>query len=63
VVFSPEEAADLMRRGTNVVLVLDPNAAPAVCPTGGPGRVAVMVGDSADPAVRAAAREMVAELF
>jgi hypothetical protein len=66
IVESIEEAADLTRRGTNVVLVVSPDAEDpeaGVYPTGGPGRLALMVGRIDDPAVRAAAREMAGELF
>ena len=63
VVDRAEEAADLMRQGTNVVLLTDPNAESVVYPTGGPGRLALMVGRIDDPAAMAAAREMAAELF
>ena len=52
-----------MRQGTNVVLVIAPNAGAVALPTDGPGRLAVMVGPIDDPAVTAAAREMAAELF
>jgi hypothetical protein len=57
-----EKAAVLMEQGTNVVLVVDADAAP-VRPAAGPGRLAVMVGRLDDPTVRAAAEEMAAELF
>jgi hypothetical protein len=63
VVTTIEEAAELVRLGTNVVLVLDPDSATVVGPTDGPGRLAIMVGRIDDPAVMAAAREMGAELF
>ncbi len=52
-----------MRAGDDVVLVVDPDAGSGGAPDGGPGRLAVMVGRLEDPAVRAAAREMAAELF
>jgi hypothetical protein len=55
-------ALALVAAGERVVLVVTPDA-PAVLDPGGPGRLAVMVGDPADPAVRAAARAMDAELF
>ena len=58
-----EEAAVLMATGTNVVLVVDAGADPVTLPTAGPGRLAVMAGRLDDPAVRAAAEEMAAELF
>lgn len=63
IVASIEAAADLLRQGTNVVLVLDPDAGPVVGPPDGPGRLALMLGRVDDPAVMAAAREMLAELF
>jgi hypothetical protein len=58
-----EAAEHLVRRGINVVLVIDPDAGAAALPTGGPGRVAIMVGRLDDPIVRASAQEMAAELF
>ncbi len=58
-----EEAARLIQHGTNVVLVVDPEAAAVAGFTRGPGRLAVMVGRLDDPGVRAAAVEMAAELF
>jgi hypothetical protein len=63
VVDSREEAAELVRHGTNVVLVIAPNEGAMMHPTEGPGRLAVMVGLIDDPAVMAAALEMAAELF
>jgi hypothetical protein len=63
VVDSLEEAADLVRQGTNVVLVTDRDAAAVRYAAGGPGRLALMVGPIDDPAVMAAALEMAAELF
>ena len=63
VVDSRDEAAELVRQGTNVVLVIAPNAGDMTRPTDGPGRLAVMVGLIDDPAVMAAALEMAAELF
>lgn len=68
VVDSREEAAELVRQGSNVVLVIapnagDPNAGEMTRPTDGSGRLAVMVGLIDDPAVMAAALEMAAELF
>ncbi len=57
------EAADLIRRGVDVVLVTGPNAAAVGYPTEGPGRLALIVGPVDDPAVVEAAREMAAELF
>jgi hypothetical protein len=56
-----EEAHQLSRSGIDVVLVVAPGAAVAEPP--GPGRVAVLVGDPADPATQAAAAEMEVELF
>jgi hypothetical protein len=58
-----DEADRLTRQGVNVVLVVDPVAGAVARPIGGPGRLAVMVGRLDDPAVRAAALEMAAELF
>jgi len=58
-----EEAVRLVRQGTNVVLVVDPDVGPIPGLAGGPGRLAVMVGRLDDPTVRAAATEMAAELF
>jgi hypothetical protein len=46
-----------------VVLVVSPDADAVVYPTGGPGRLALMIGPIDDPAVMAAAREMAEELF
>jgi hypothetical protein len=63
VVHRVQEAADLIRQGTHVVLVTDRDDGTSVYPTGGPGRLALMVGPIDDPAVMAAAREMAAELF
>jgi hypothetical protein len=63
IVDSCDEAAELVRQGTNVVLVIAPNAGDTTRPTDGPGRLAVMVGLIDDPAVRAAALEMASELF
>ncbi len=57
------EAAELISEGTDVVLLLDPDAGPVTLPSGGPGRLAILVGRPDDSAVRAAAEEMVAELF
>ncbi len=46
-----------------MVLVADP-AGPGLVPApDGPGRLAVLVGSPQDPAVRAAAEAMAAELF
>jgi hypothetical protein len=58
-----EEAAELMTQGTDVVLVLDPGVGHITLPSGPPGRLAVLVGRLDEPAVRAAAEEMAAELF
>ena len=49
--------------GESVVLVLDPGAPPIGEVRQGPGRLAVIVGSPADPAVREAAAAMDAELF
>jgi hypothetical protein len=56
-------AAELVGRGLNVVLVIDPDAPGRDLPPDGPGRLEVMVGHWADPAVQVAARAMAAELF
>jgi hypothetical protein len=56
-------AADLLVRGVNVVLVVDPDACPVALPEEGPGRLALMMGRLTDPGVRAAAQAMAAELF
>ncbi|MGH7085978.1 MAG: hypothetical protein ACREFN_13420 [Acetobacteraceae bacterium] len=61
VVDDPAEAARLVAAGHAVVLIVAEGVAggwPA-----GPGRMAVMVGDAGDPAVREAAQAMAAELF
>jgi hypothetical protein len=63
VVLDIEEAADLVRQGTNVVLVTDRDTETAEYAAGGPGRLALMVGPIDDLAVIAAAQEMAAELF
>ena len=63
VVVDATTAAALVARGINVVLVADP-AGPGLVPApDGPGRLAVLVGSPQDPAVRAAAEAMAAELF
>ncbi|HUE60018.1 MAG TPA: hypothetical protein VMO88_10580 [Acidimicrobiales bacterium] len=62
---------DLVARGEDVVLIVaceagtdaDDSAKPAIPPCHGPGRLAVLVGDAADPATVAAAEEMDNELF
>jgi F420-dependent methylenetetrahydromethanopterin dehydrogenase len=64
----PAAAAAATAGGADVVLIVAPSAgAPggpaAAVPGSGPGRLAVLVGDPADPAVRRAAEEMDAELF
>lgn len=61
VVDDPGEAARLARAGCDVVVVVpEGERAPVV---DGPGRVAFFVGRPADPADRAAADAMDAELF
>jgi hypothetical protein len=55
-----EEARRLVAAGQRVVLVVAPDAG-AVEPI--PFRMALMVGDLSDPAVRVAAEEMAAELY
>lgn len=63
------EARRVLDRGGDVVVVVAPGdvgeAAAEVVElrAGGPGRLAVMVGDPADPGVLAAAAEMAVELF
>jgi hypothetical protein len=56
-------AADLVQQGTDIVLVIDPDAAYVPVSRRGPGRVAVLIGRLDDPGVRSAAEEMAAELF
>jgi hypothetical protein len=56
-------AVELLAGGINVVLVMDPGCGQAAVPAHGPGRLAVLVGRSADPEVLVAAEEMAAELF
>jgi hypothetical protein len=56
-------AAALAEQGTDVVLVLDPDAGYVPSQRRGPGRVAVLIGRLEDPVVRSAAEEMAAELF
>jgi hypothetical protein len=53
-------AGAALAAGRSVVLIV---AADGPVADPGPGRMAVMVGDAADPAVRAAAEEMERELF
>jgi hypothetical protein len=52
----------LVASGTDVVLMVPEDADCGPIPEG-PGRLAVMVGHPADPATRAAAEAMHAELF
>jgi len=52
----------LVFSGSNVVLVIPEGFDPGPLPDG-PGRLAVMVGEPGDPATRAAAAAMDAELF
>jgi hypothetical protein len=63
VVVDAAAAAALVARGINVVLVIDPAGADSVPEPDGPGRLAVLVGAPDDPAVRAVAEAMAAELF
>jgi hypothetical protein len=63
VVADARTAAALVARGINVVLVTDPAGTGLVPAADGPGRLAVLVGSPEDPAVRAAAEAMAAELF
>ena len=55
-------AVGMVASGANVVLVIAEGTNPGRLPEG-PGRLAVMVGDLADPETRAAAEAMHAELF
>ncbi|HLH46938.1 MAG TPA: hypothetical protein VKV25_07250 [Acidimicrobiales bacterium] len=57
-----DEARRLLAAGVHVALVL-PAGETAPEAGAGPGRLAVLVGDPADPAVAAAADEMAGELF
>jgi len=63
VIVDPAEADELVHRGVDVVLIVDSEAGHVARPAGGPGRLAVLVGPAGDPAVRAAAEQMSAELF
>lgn len=58
----PGEAEGALGRGEKVVLIVPPGAEGAAA-AARPGRLAVLVGDPADPAVWAAARAMTGELF
>jgi hypothetical protein len=58
----PDRARALVAAGREVVLMVAPGSDPVPF-GGGPGRLAVIVGDPADPAVRAAAEAMDRELF
>lgn len=60
--FDKEAASRLVADGVDVVVVLGPGQALGPFPDG-PGRVAVLVGDAADPADLEAAASMGAELF
>ena len=55
-------ALELVSSGSDVVLLLPPGVVPGRFPDG-PGRLAVMVGEPADPEAIAAAEAMYAELF
>jgi hypothetical protein len=59
------EAERLRAAGTDVVLIVAPGVAvPALAPAGTVGgRLALLVGEPSEPAVRAAAAAMAAELF
>jgi len=57
----PAEARAGLARGDRVVLIVGPEGLPSALPAR-PGRLALMVGDPAEPEVRAAARAMEAEL-
>lgn len=56
------EVGRLRAAGIHVVAVVAPGE-PSPPAEGGPGRLAVLVGDAGDPAVVAAAEEMALELF
>jgi hypothetical protein len=63
VVRSVGDAARRLRHGDNVVLLVAPDRGHVVCPAGGPGRLAVLVGDPDDAAVLAVGALMASELF
>ncbi|MGH9057386.1 MAG: hypothetical protein ACRDYY_16240 [Acidimicrobiales bacterium] len=63
VVDDPAEAARLVAAGQAVVLIVAEGVMLRGGWPAGPGRMAVMVGDAGDPAVREAAEAMAAELF
>lgn len=56
------EAAELVRSGASVVLVVPAEVDLGPLPDG-PGRLAVMIGDPHEAGTRAAAEAMAAELF
>lgn len=62
VVDDPDVAIRLVGAGANVVLIVSEGAVHGEAPDG-PGRLAILVGDPGDPATRAAAAAMDAELF
>jgi hypothetical protein len=57
------EAAALVARGVNVVLVIETASEDVVMSVDGPGRLAVLVGSLAAPETLVAAEAMAAELF
>jgi hypothetical protein len=59
----PAKALSLVQRGEDVVLIVSDLSVPPLGAQQGPGRLALMVGDSADPATQSAARAMDEELF
>lgn len=62
VVGNLSQAIELVRSGSNVVLVVPEEIDLGLLPDG-PGRLAVMVGDPGAPATWAAAESMAADLF
>lgn len=58
----PAEALELVRRGRNVVLIVNEETV-ATPVEEGKGRLAIFVGDPSDPATHATAHEMDEELF
>ncbi len=58
-----EDARRLVAAGEAVVLLVDVGAPPVTSVPPGPGRLAVLVGSTSDPASWMAAEAMAAELF